>query len=160
MKTYLLLLLAFISINCYSQHTISYNPYQKGSSWNTGPKAGTVIALFTTSIALNAIGDGLNNNNKKTAGHIYNALSIGTLLALPLLTDVNKDKWYIYLLSYTLIRMSIFDPIYNQTRELDINYIGNTSITDKFWRQWPNGPGLFGRSVFMTVGVSLPLNEL
>jgi hypothetical protein len=84
------------------------------------------IILFTTSIALNAVGDGLNDSDKKMAGHICNSLSIASLIAIPLSCDINKRKWPVYLMSYVTLRVGLFDPIYNSTRRLPFNYVGQS----------------------------------
>ena len=51
------------------------------------------LGLFTGSIALNAIGDGLNHSGNKDLGHICNALSIGVTLSIPLFIEVNKENY-------------------------------------------------------------------
>lgn len=152
MKTLITLLALIISVSCFGQY--QYKPKV------TKTDKIVTVSLFTASIVLNALGDGLNDSNRKTQGHICNALSIGSLLAIPLTTNVNKKKWYIYPLSYAFIRFSTFNPVYNRTRNLPINYTGTTSIDDKFWNSIKQRPDLFVRSVSLVVGISLPLNEL
>ena len=52
----------------------------------------------------------------------------------------------------------MFDPIYNGTRGLPINYIGNTSLWDKGLQEFdPEAGLLFMRAVFLTAGVSITL---
>lgn len=90
-----------------------------------------VIGLYSTAVILNAIGDGLNNSNSKTMGHFFNAASIGVLLYSPFFINYNKSKWYWYLLTYTALRVTLFDLTYNLTTKQPANFIGSTAITDK-----------------------------
>jgi len=118
------------------------------------------VALAATSIILNGVGDALNANpNTKSAGHIFNACSIGTLVATPFVVNYNKRKWYIYALSYGFIRAGIFDPAYNISRKLPYNYTGTSNVWDRFWKQ-NGGRNVFDMSLFLTVGIAIPLNEL
>jgi hypothetical protein len=118
------------------------------------------IALATTSIILNGIGDGLNANPKtKPAGHIFTAAAIGALVATPLLVNYNKRKWYVYALSYGFLRAGLFDATYNTTRHLPYNYSGNSCLWDKFWRK-AGGRNILDMGLSLSVGVFLPLNEL
>jgi hypothetical protein len=118
-----------------------------------------VIGLFAASILLNAVGDANNDINRKTQGHLYNAASIGTLLASPFIIKYDRSKWYIYLISYTSLRIGLFDCTYNASRHLPLNYIGTTSITDKAWRQ-SGGMPAFPRGLCFTLGICLPIKEL
>jgi hypothetical protein len=121
-----------------------------------------VIALYTGSIILEAAGDGLNDSGHKEWGHTLNAVSVGTLLVSPFIINYDKSRWYYYIASYTCLRISLFDPVYNMSRQLPINYIGDSSSWDKVMQKMnpPTGAAIFGRSVFFTVGVFIPINEL
>jgi hypothetical protein len=120
-----------------------------------------LIGLYSGSIVLNAVGDGLNNDNHKTAGHICNAGSIGLLVASPLIIDYNRKKWYVYALTYTSLRISLFDPVYNSTRGLPLNYIGSTSLWDKYLGVFKPSDGfLFGRGCIFIFSVTFPIQEL
>ena len=154
MKTVIILLL--FSFNLFGQ---AYKPISMNERRNNSLK---ITGLFITSIALNAMGDAYNNENQKTLGHTLNAGSILTLLSIPLLTNVKKDKWIWYLASYTSLRIGMFDPIYNKTRGLPFNYVGNSSISDKILgkAKSPDGLGYLGRGAFFTVGFFIPLNQL
>lgn len=117
-----------------------------------------VIGLYSAAVIFNAIGDGLNNSNSKTVGHIFNAVSIGVLLSSPFLIDYNKSKWYWYILSYTAIRVTLFDATYNLTTKRPINYVGSTALTDKIHREID----LYNASkaVGLVVGLTIPLKLL
>lgn len=119
-----------------------------------------VIAVYSGSIILNAVGDGLNDNGEKGWGHACNAASIGLLLTSPFIIDYNKSKWGYYLASYISLRVALFDPSYNLTRGLPITYIGNTSTWDKGLQKLSPPDGLMaGRGVSFIVGISIPLKE-
>ena len=118
-----------------------------------------IIGLYAASIILNGIGDGLNNSNYKTAGHVINALSIGVLVTSPFLIDYNKKKWYWYLASYTSLRIGLFDSAYNLTRKLPLRYVGTTSPTDKFYNFLGLDP-FMPQPLFLGIGIVIPITKL
>lgn len=125
------------------------------------PESVKVIGIYTASIVLDAVGDGLNDDGNKAWGHACNAMSVGLLLTSPFLIDYDKSKWGYYLTSYVALRISFFDPVYNTTRGLPLNYIGNSSLWDKGMQKLKPPDGLmFGRGVSLIVGISIPINKL
>jgi len=118
-----------------------------------------VIGIYAASIILNGIGDGLNNNNNKTAGHIVNALSISMLLISPFLMDYDKKKWYWYLATYTFLRIGLFDSTYNLTRKLPLEYVGTTSLTDKFYNFLGHDSYIL-KPISLGIGIIIPLTKL
>jgi len=139
---YILAILLFTSINLQAQKR--YEPYK-------------VIGLYSASIVLNAIGDGLNDSGHKQWGHACNAASIGTMIATPFILKIDKKNWGGYFASYALLRFSLFDYTYNTTRRLPLGYIGNSATSDKFMRlvSPPEGSILFARAITMTAGISV-----
>ena len=119
-----------------------------------------VIALYSSAIILNAIGDGLNDSGEKQWGHACNAASIGILLTSPFIIDYEKSKWGWYLTSYVSLRIALFDYGYNLTRGLPLNYIGGTSTWDKVMKQMNPPDTYMGRGVFFIVGITIPINKL
>ena len=119
-----------------------------------------IIAIYSGSILLNAIGDGLNDSGEKQWGHACNAASIGLLLSSPFIIDYDKSKWFWYLASYTSLRIGLFDYTYNTTRGLPLNYIGGTSTWDKVLKKMNPPDTYMGRGVFLTIGIAVPINEL
>jgi len=117
-----------------------------------------IVGLYSTAIILNGIGDGLNNTNSKTMGHIVNAASIAVLLTTPFFIDYDKSKWYWYLLTYASLRLSLFDAAYNVTTKQPINFIGSTAITDKIYKKMD----VYGASKTMglVVGFTIPFGIL
>ena len=160
MKTLILLILLFFSIACFSQRqkdsctvvNLHLVKHEKSEKWK-------VIALYSASVILNGIGDGLNDSKQKTAGHLFNAASVGVLVLSPAILDYQKDKWYWYLLSYTCIRAGLFDVTYNLTRNMPANFTGSTCITDKFYNAHGISP-LYPRAIFFVVGFTIPLTKL
>ena len=134
---------------------------QKPTFFERIPEPVKVITLYTGSIILEGIGDGLYDDGQKALGKSLQAVSLGMALSTPFIFDVDKDNWAWYLASYVSLRIGFFDYAYNTTRGLPLGYIGNTSYTDKFMQQvMPPGNQLFARSIFITLGVAIPINEL
>lgn len=154
---YLIILLLCCSniFNCLSQLSFEEQLIEARQDRNEGWK---VVVIYSTSIILNGIGDGLNDSGNKTMGHVFNAGSIGVLLSSPFILKYD-DKWYKYILSYTFIRIGLFDVTYNMTRHLPYNYTGSTSVTDKFYNRMGGQP-TFVRFTGFVVGISLPLNSI
>jgi hypothetical protein len=120
------------------------------------------IALYSTSIVLSAVGDGMNDSGNKVLGHALNATSTGLLVASPFILNVRKDNWGWYAASYLTLRVGLFDPAYNLSRGLPIEYVGNSSIWDKTVAatKSPKEWNLAGRGFCMMLGVVIPLNEI
>ena len=160
MKTLLLLILLFFSTTCFSQlgndtsHVVNLHivNQEKLEKWK-------VITLYSVSIILNGIGDGLNDSNQKTVGHLFTIASVGTLLLSPALLNYQKKYWIWYVLSYVCLRAGLFDITYNLTRKLPFNYTGSTSITDKVYNYQLVSP-IYSRSIFFVVGFAIPLIKL
>lgn len=126
---------------------------QKKEAWK-------VISVYSSSIVLDAIGDGLNDSGDKDWGHLCNAASVGILLTSPFIIDYDKSKWGYYLTSYTALRIALFDYTYNTTRGLPLNYIGNTSFWDKGLQKLNPPDTYMIRGVYFIVGISIPLNKI
>jgi len=157
-KKILLILFVFITLNSYSQEY--FDTYKEPVKKERIPQSVKVIAVYASSIVLDAVGDGLNDSGDKGWGHFCNAASVGVLLASPFIIDYEKSKWGWYLTSYVGLRIAMFDYTYNATRGLPLNYIGGTSTWDKTLKKL-NPPNTYlGRSVFLTVGIAIPINEL
>ena len=118
--------------------------------------------LYTTSIVFNAVGDGLNDNGQKTLGHAFDAASIGILVASPFILNAKKSDWPFYVASYVTLRFALFDPTYNMTRGLPMEYTGDSSLTDKFWVKLspPVGGQTFMRAIILTMSISFAVNNI
>ena len=130
----LIYILLIISINCSAQikePNYRINPYS--SVKRDYSNALKTIGIYTASIVLDAVGDGLMDEGNKEWGHVCNAASTGIMLMAPFVIDIKKENWGWHLGTYTLMRMAIFDIVYNLTRGLAWNYHGSTSGWDNMW---------------------------
>ena len=159
-KLIILILLISYSLFTSGQYVSDCFTYKKPFKQSKIPESVKVIGVYTGSILLNAIGDGLNDSGDKGWGHACNAASVGLLLSSPFIIDYDKSKWGYYLASYVSLRIALFDPSYNLTRGLPVTYIGNTSTWDKGLQKLSPPDGLmFGRGVSFIVGISIPIKE-
>lgn len=149
-----------INLSLQREETYEYDAYMERVRLNKKKKMDRikVIGLYSAAIILNGIGDGLNNTHQKTMGHVFNAASIGVLLSTPFFIEYDKSKWYWYLLTYTSLRVTLFDASYNVTTKQPIDFIGSTAITDKIYKM----VDLYGASKAMglVVGLTIPFRIL
>ena len=159
------LTIMMISISSFAQLSTIKLDYQKKFNSDYRPikihhnEALKTILLYSGSIILNGVGDGLNNSGHKTWGHTCNALSIGTLVASPFIINYDKSKWYGYILDYCFLRYSLFDASYNIANGQKFDYIGTTAGTDIIFHKAPAGFRTFTKGISMTVGIFLPINN-
>jgi|SRR5579863_381591 len=109
-------------------------------------------ALLTTSVVANAVGDGLNSREYYAQGHALNALSIGTLLAVPF---VCKPNWKMPV-NYILIRYAIFDGLYNYGAHRNLNYRGGQNYYNEGIGHVPLG--VLNTTKFLSLGASILIN--
>jgi len=148
MKHILTTLLLLLSLSSKSQHI----PPKKGEKWI---RAG----LFVSSIAFDAISDGLYDEDKKLLSKQFKVASIGTLLTVPLFTTVNKKRKLEYVLEFSLMRYALFDDAYNMTRGNTpfTQYGGTTSFHDKILNKIPTN--LIVMSKFTSLGIAFHIND-
>ena len=118
-----------------------------------------VFAVYLASIVCGGLGDGLNDSGHKTAGHLWNAASIGILLVSPKIIHYQANKWWKYPVEYAGIRFWAFDGVYNRTRSLPLNYIGSTSITDRFYTKI-GGQMSFLKILAIGFTIKFPIDQL
>ena len=120
-----------------------------------------IIGIIAGSIILEAIGDAKYDSGFKYQGKLYQAASVGLLIASPFILNIDRKKWGWYFASYLSFRIALFDPVYNTSRDLPIEYIGSTSAWDRGLQKFrPSKMGqLWGRSMFLILAVSIPINE-
>lgn len=116
------------------------------------------LGLMTSSIVLDAIGDGYNDSGNKVLGHALNAGSVGLLVASPFV--INTKYWGWYFASYIGLRIALFDPCYNLSRGLPLGYVGNSSLWDKALQKQNPKWLLAGRSLVLVVSITIPIREL
>jgi hypothetical protein len=166
MKKLLVLLLVVLSLSAQAQicGNVKFNQPQKKEFLSPAAK---IIITYSTSILMEAAGDALydkgitQGGNYKQWGKVLKMGSKATLLLSPFWNDYDKSKWLTYALSYTFLRVSLFDPMYNVTRGLPVTYIGTTSFWDKELQKLKPPDGLMAaRGVSLIMGISLPINNL
>ena len=142
--------------------SITFGQVRQNTFIDRIPEPVKVLTIFTASIVLDAVGDGLYDSGDKTAGHAFQAMSTGILLTSPIFLNMDKDNFWRYLVSYVSLRIAIFDYTYNATRGLPLSYTGTTALTDKVWGKFNPGAGhlWFPKTIFFTLGVVIPINEL
>jgi hypothetical protein len=118
-----------------------------------------ILILIILSILLAATGDGFNDSDRKTVGHVLRALSVLSLLLVPLYYT-GGFGWLIA--AYILLRVGLFDITYNIVRKLPICFIGTTSLWDKFVMLFnpPCWAMLFGRIMCIFAGTIIIIQNL
>ena len=125
MKYLLSIFLIIFSTHIQAQIPNTNNKQENRNKWAR-------IGLLTSSIMFNAVGDGLYDEGNKLVAKSFRAASIGSLLVIPIASgSINKKKAFKYGLSYSLMRVGLFDITYNATRGLPLTYMGITSIYDR-----------------------------
>jgi hypothetical protein len=153
------IILFLISLNISAQYSIKQPQYINPVNKRVMSEPAKIILTYVGSIALNAVGDALNDEGHKDWGHLCNAASVGVLITSPFYVDYDRSKWYNYLISYTSLRIGLFDFTYNAVRGLPLNTIGSTSFWDKGMQKL-NPPNTYlGRSVFFIIGIYVPINQ-
>ena len=139
----------------------NFTPYELPKSRFDEYRPYVVLGVLTTSIIFEAIGDARYDDGLKVQGKLFQAASVASLLSLPFIIK-DWDQWGYGVLSYICLRVAVFDPVYNLTRDLPIGYVGNTGLWDKGLGIFspPTGIQLFGRAVFFTVGIKITIDEL
>ena len=85
------------------------------------------IGVFTASVIMNGLGDGLNSRTYYNSGHLLSAASIGSLLVLPIFS---KADWK-YPITYLGIRYALFDAFYNIGAHRKLSYEGGKNYYDE-----------------------------
>jgi len=115
------------------------------------------VGLLTTSIVLNAVGDGLYDEGKKLESKSFKAASIGTLLIVPLVTHIERKDGWNYVITFTCLRYALFDAGYNLTRNLPYDYTGTTSHHDRFLGKIPKSVVTATKGI--SLGIVIYLNQ-
>jgi len=118
------------------------------------------ILYYVVCVIIGAVADGVRDEGMLFLAHGLAAVEIGLLLMSPFALNLRMRDWWIVLLSYVFYRVAFFDYTYNITRGLDLFYVGESSFWDiLIKKQYPVGL-LWGRGVFLLVGISLPIKYL
>jgi len=145
MKTTLTILIAIFCLNIQAQN------------WK---RPVGIIAYHVGTVALGAVADGLYDDGHKNLSHALHAAEVGALIGGPFVFHVKRSEALSYVLSYGFIRLSLFDAVYNGTRDLPLLYNGTTSTYDKVMGKIPPDGRAFIKSWSFVVGISIPICEL
>lgn len=88
------------------------------------------LGLYTMSIVTDAIGDARFDIGYKKNGKFYQAVSIGALLGTLSFSEYSLKNGWKVIITYSLLRYSMFDYTYNYTRDLPLEYRGSTTNYD------------------------------
>jgi len=119
-----------------------------------------IILYFIACIFLGATSDALFDDGMKLWAHGLGALEVGLLLSGAFIFKLNIKHAAPFLISYIAFRIVGYDFTYNLLRGLPINYLGNTSIWDRFFSKYPIQGLWFARAIFLTLGISLTTRYL
>jgi hypothetical protein len=149
MKKSLLILLLLLSLVSNAQLRIKH------------PEAWKTIAVYGSSIALDAVAQGLRDNGNKDWAHVCAIASYVPIAASPFIMTYQRKEWPVYIATYVGLRFMTFDYIYNATRKLPYNYFGSTSVYDRIAGKMGGADGLFmARVVVCSVTLSFTFNNL
>ena len=150
-------LLACQILTDYELLSYNFTPIEVKRKWEPVK----IIGIIAGSIILEAIGDAKYDSGLKYQGKLYQAASVGLLVASPFILNIDRKKWGWYFASYLSFRIAIFDPVYNTSRDLPIEYRGSTSAWERGLQKFnpPKGAQLWGRSMFLMLAISIPINE-
>ena len=114
------------------------------------------IVFLGGSIVCEAIADGMYDNGNKVPAHFMGAAATGLLLTYPIIQKRCDTEPFWAIPAYISFRIALFDPIYNTTRGLPLNYRGTTSTWDNMVSKIDPGDGLiFARAVILTFGIRI-----
>lgn len=119
-----------------------------------------IILFLIMMVIIAAISDGLFDEGLKIWGHSLEAIEILLLVSGPFLFKLKRRDWIPYLVSLIAFRVCFFDYTYNLVRHLPIFFVGNTSWWDIFLSKQPPHGLVFGRIIFLTLAVALPIKEI
>lgn len=116
-----------------------------------------INSVIISAVTLNAYGDARNHMGHNKIGHLSNTASIACLLALPYLQYKFEFKqWWVMPIKYGTARLSLFNPIYNTTRGLPLDYTGTSNYTDEIFA--PRGfHNIWFRGIPLTFSILIPI---
>jgi len=119
-----------------------------------------IILYLIALVAIGAAGDALNDEGIKTFGHLLRAFEIALLILAGGIFKLELKPLIIFLIAYICFRIVGFDYIYNWIRDIPLLEMGTSNWWDKaLAKQLPMGV-VFGRFIFLIVGISIPFKYL
>ena len=133
------------------------SPYRKKTFWDKNKRAFAIVGYQIGTIALGAVGDGLDDSGHKEWGHTLKALEVGALMSGPFIFKMTKRDYLPYVSGYVFMRFALFDNIYNASRGLPGDHIGSVSWYDRM-REELNAPPVgwgFAKGLSFVLGVGI-----
>ena len=158
MKNTLIILLAFITLNLSAQWDYPVN--RPMTFWEKNGRAIGVTAWHLGSVAVGAIGDGLNDRGDKQWGHALKAVEVGMLLSGPFVWKIEKGEWIAYLVPYICSRYATYDLLWNVTMDQPLLYNGESSIYDRGMNRMGNDGKVWTKTISFGLAIAIPINEL
>lgn len=119
-----------------------------------------IIGYLIACVVIAATGDGLFDSGVKVWGHTLEAFEVLALISGPFIFKLKQRDWWAYVIALIAFRIAFFDYTYNLIRGLPWDFVGHTSWWDIIIsKQYPHGL-LFGRVIFLILGIALPIKEL
>jgi hypothetical protein len=118
-----------------------------------------IILYFIVCVIIGAVGDAFFDNSLKLYAHGLDAIEVGLLLSAGLIFKPDK-KWWAFLIVYLCMRIMFFDISYNLSCGLPWDYIGNTSLWDKWFSRYPVHGLYFTKGIFFILGISISTRYL
>ncbi len=121
-------------------------------------KRALIILYLVACVIIGALGDALYDEGIKVWAHSIEVLWGAMLLfAFPILKPHNWKAFVAALIAWNVV---LFDTAYNLFRHLPIDYIGSTSLWDKFFSNYPIQGLLWVKFIFLILAVSLHIKYL
>jgi hypothetical protein len=118
----------------------------------------TTFILILMAVIFDAAADAERDEENKPLSHVFEALSILSFLMLVFVYPgrTAQDFFVTVFGMYVVQRFMLFDMCYNAVRGIELDYIGNTSFVDRFWR-WTHFPyfGIFWIRVIVWIGYTI-----
>lgn len=115
----------------------------------------SVILYFIAVVIIGALGDALYDTGVKVWAHSLEVLWGAMLLfAFPIFKPSSWIAFVVALIAWNVVG---FDTLYNLFAGLEWNYIGTTSLWDRFFSNYPYQGLLWVKGIFLILAVSLPI---
>jgi hypothetical protein len=113
--------------------------------------------LMAFSIVSQGLGDGLNSRMRYKESHILYAISVLSLVSVPVFVPLSKKDKFKYISTYFLLRYALFDYSYNIGANRKLNYLGGDNVYDKTIHIIP--AGLVNVSKAISIGLIFYINK-
>ena len=109
------------------------------------------LGLIILAVVIGAVADGFNDKNKNL-GHLFQPLEKPMLIIIGILSG------WIGIISYIAFRVALFDYARNLAAGQKLLYIGDVGYWDKFLKKQQPFGIIFGRVIFLTLGIFVTLH--